>query len=104
MKLFTPKKKTIKNLRRKKVNPHKFWNMFVVVFMMGLIITIVGMTLFFTKTVQSLDAVVLPRLDVGKRPVEKIRQRVERAEKAVNDRVGEPEVIEEEILPAEIEE
>lgn len=103
MKLFTPKKKTIKNLRRKKVNPHKFWNMFVVVFMMGLIITIVGMTLFFTKTVQSLDAVVLPRLDVGKRPVEKIRQRVERAEKAVVGRVGETVVVEE-VVPAETEE
>lgn len=99
MKLFTPKKKTIKNLRRKKINPHKFWNIFVAVFMMSLIVTIGGMTLFFTKTVQSLDAVVLPRLDVGKRPVQKIRQRVERAEKAVIDRVGEPEVVVEEAAP-----
>lgn len=87
-------------MRRKKINPHRFWNVFMVVFMLGLTLTIAGMTLFFTQSVQYLDAVVLPRLDVGKRPVQKIRQRIERAEKAVAERVGTVEQ-EEVIAPAQ---
>lgn len=103
MKLFTPHKKTLQGMRRKKINPHRFWNIFMVVFMLGLTLAIVGMTLFFTQSVRYLDATVLPRLDVGKRPVQKIRQRIERAEKAVTERVGELGAVEE-VVPTDTEE
>ncbi len=89
MSLFTlsvHKKKQIKKGRR--VNPHKFWNVFLLGALIFFIVAVVGTTLFFVKTVAQLDSTVLPRLDTGVRPVDRIQQRIEKAEKAVAERVG----------------
>lgn len=84
--LSNPFKKNIRTKKGGRINPHSFWNVFLIVFLTAFIAIIVMTTLFFAQTVAHLDATVLPRLDTGLRPVERIRQRIEKAEKAVDTR------------------
>lgn len=86
---FIPKINQRHAKKGRRVNPHQFWNIYIVAFLLTLILITVGVTAFFVRTTNRLDAVVLPRLDTGIRPVEKIKQRLDKAEKAVQDRVGE---------------
>lgn len=73
-----------------RVNPHLFWNIFVISFLVSVTIFIVLTTFFFIQATRNIDALVLPRIDTGIRPTEKIRQQIEKTEKAVEERTGVP--------------
>lgn len=71
-----------------RINPHHFWNIFVICFLVTLTAIIILTTLFFARLMNHLDAPALPRLDTSARPLEKIKIQIEKAETAVHTRTG----------------
>ena len=88
MQFFVIKKRKTRFKKGGRVNPHRFWNVFVLLFIGVFTASVLAMTFFFVRSLGRIDAPVLPRLDTGIRPVEKVKRHIEKGEEAVQKRTG----------------
>lgn len=87
MKFLLPSHKTIVIKKDKRVNPYRFWSFFVITYIVILAGVVLGSSLFFQTTVATVDAPALPKLFTERGPIRSIQQSVEKAEKAVAQRL-----------------
>ncbi|MCC7160813.1 hypothetical protein IT399_03810 [Candidatus Nomurabacteria bacterium] len=86
--IFNKNKNNIKHKKDGRIDPHHFWNVFIIVFLTVLIFVIFGFTYFFIRTSNLLDKEVQPKVNANAGQIKKIEQSIEKTEKAISDRTG----------------
>lgn len=90
MKIPFKKKSNIpKHKKDGRINPHKFWSMFVIAFLAILTVIIISLTYFFIYTSKSLDKPAVPKLDTNLGQVKKIEELIQNTENAIKSRIEE---------------
>lgn len=81
-------KQGVKHKKDGRINPHRFWVLFVSAFLLIITIEIVVFTYFFVLSSRNLDAPVVPRPDTNIGQIKKIEQSIKKTEDAVSARTG----------------
>lgn len=87
MKINFKKSNIPKHKKDGRINPHRFWIIFVSIFIFILTLEIVYFTYFFSLSTKKLDEQVVPKLDTNIGQINKIEKTIESTEEMVTSRI-----------------
>jgi hypothetical protein len=86
MKFISHRKKVFHKAKR--FNPHQYWNIFCVAFVIVLIAELCYYSWYFMVTTETLDAPVAAVLETNASKIKSMQQTLDTVEKALRDRAG----------------